>query len=113
MDWFLERLIVIASQASNRVCRETCTVCGSRAELSTSVASFTKGCELKVGPAQITEDALHLKAIQGCIRLTDQDVLDCEDHSHEHQANYEHRPQRSTITRQRRDCSGTGRARAD
>jgi hypothetical protein len=40
--WFLERLIVIGSQASNRVCRETCSVCRSRAELSASVASFTK-----------------------------------------------------------------------
>src|SRR5688572_13924030 len=58
--WFLERLIVIASQASNRVCRETCSVCRSRAELSIGVASFTKGCELKVCPAQI---ALHRKQL--------------------------------------------------
>jgi hypothetical protein len=49
--WFLGRLIVIGSQASNRVCRETCSICRSPAELSTSVASFTKGCELKVCPA--------------------------------------------------------------
>jgi hypothetical protein len=43
--WFLGRLIVIGSQASNRVC-ETCRVCRSPAELSTRVASFTKGSEL-------------------------------------------------------------------
>jgi hypothetical protein len=44
---FLERLIVIASQLSNRVCRETCSVCRRRAELSTSGTSFTKGASSK------------------------------------------------------------------